>query len=105
MKLEATLARGLDRLPLDREQRARARTLAQDAVASDIGGALDDDRGVAAAIAYAIVYVDHIPLTQTEVASCFRVSVAAVRGRFSELRSRLDLTRGDSRYATRRDSS
>jgi hypothetical protein len=57
---------------------------------------------VAAAIAYAIVYVDHVPLTQSEVAACFRVGVASLRGRFGELRARLDLLPGDERYATLR---
>jgi hypothetical protein len=53
-------------------------------------------------VAYAIVYVDHVPLTQAEVASCFRVGVASLRGRFGELRAHLDLTPGDARYATLR---
>jgi hypothetical protein len=57
---------------------------------------------IAAAIAYAIVYVDHIPLTQAEVAACFRIGVASLRGRFGELRSHLDLLPGDARYATLR---
>ena len=55
---------------------------------------------IAAAIAYAIVYVDHVPLTQAEVAACFRVGVASLRGRFGELRAHLDLLPGDARYAT-----
>ncbi len=55
---------------------------------------------IAAGVAYAIVYVDHIPLTQAEVAACFRVSVANLRARFSELRTHLDLLPGDARYAT-----
>jgi hypothetical protein len=59
-------------------------------------------QAVAAAVAYAIVYVDHVPLTQSEVAACFRVSVASLRGRFGELRTHLDLTPGDARYATLR---
>jgi hypothetical protein len=57
---------------------------------------------LAAAVAYAIVFVDHVPLTQSEVAACFRVSAASLRGRFGELRSHLDLTPGDARYATLR---
>ncbi len=59
-------------------------------------------QAVAAAVAYAIVYVDHVPLTQAEVASCFRVGVASLRGRFGELRAHLDLMPGDARYATLR---
>jgi hypothetical protein len=103
-EVEATLGRGLGRLPLDARQRARAKALARDAIAllvrpagSRGGGGLSS---VAAAIAYAIVYVDHVPLTQADVAACFRVSVASLRGRFGELRTQLDLLPGDARYAT-----
>ena len=108
-ELDAVLSRGLASLPLDSKQRARARALARD------GGAyfslpvgtrrtagsrsLRAVDAIAAAIAYAIVYVDHVPLTQSEVAACFRVSVANLRGRFGELRGHLD---GDSRYRTLR---
>ena len=103
-ELETMLGRGLASLPLDAKQRARARALARDAIGyfarptgTRGGGALP---AVAAAIAYAIVYVDHIPLTQADVAACFRVSVASLRGRFGELRAQLDLMPGDARYAT-----
>jgi tetratricopeptide (TPR) repeat protein len=105
-ELDAVLARGLANLPLDAKQRARAKALARDALSyfarptGARGGAAV--QAVAAAVAYAIVYVDHVPLTQAEVASCFRVGVASLRGRFSELRAHLDLTPGDARYATLR---
>ncbi len=109
-ELDAVLARGLSSLPLDAKQRARAKALAKDAAGyfSRPTGARGTTGGrgaidaVAAAIAYAIVYVDHVPLTQAEVASCFRVGVASLRGRFGELRSHLDLLPGDARYATLR---
>jgi len=109
-ELDAVLARGLSNLPLDAKQRARAKALARDAAeyfsrpsgARGATGARGSIDAVAAAIAYAIVYVDHIPLTQAEVASCFRVGVASLRGRFGELRSHLDLLPGDARYATLR---
>jgi tetratricopeptide (TPR) repeat protein len=103
-ELDGVLARGLARLPLDVKQRARAKALARDALSyfarptGARGGAAV--QAVAAAVAYAIVYVDHVPLTQAEVAACFRVGVASLRGRFSELRAHLDLTPGDVRYAT-----
>jgi tetratricopeptide (TPR) repeat protein len=99
--LEAALARGLLNLPLDAKQRARARGLARDAAGR---APVDPDAlaSLAAAIAYAIVYVDHVPLTQAEVAACFRVSAASVRGRFKQLRALLDLMPGDARYATPR---
>jgi tetratricopeptide (TPR) repeat protein len=105
-ELDAVLARGLANLPLDAKQRARAKALARDALSyfsrptGARGGAAV--QAVAAAVAYAIVYVDHVPLTQAEVAACFRVGVASLRGRFSELRAHLDLTPGDARYATLR---
>ncbi len=59
-----------------------------------------DVAGLAAAVAYAIVYIDHVPLSQAEVAAPFRVGVAQLRGRFAELRAKLDIIRGDARYAT-----
>src|ERR1700733_3354294 len=73
----------------------------------DAGDAVEtpmETRSLAAAVAYAIVYVDHVPLTQAEVAACFRVSASALRARFKDLRLRLDLTPGDARYATLRRS-
>ncbi len=108
-ELDAVLARGLSNLPLDARQRTRAKALARDAATyfeqpaavrmrSGSRGLVD---AVAAAVAYAIVYVDHVPLTQSEVAACFRVGVASLRARFSELRAHLDLTPGDARYASR----
>jgi hypothetical protein len=104
-EIEKVLVRGLASLPLDAKQRARAKELARDAL---VEAAPTSTRlksvatapAIAAAIAYAIVYVDHVPLTQAEVAACFRVSVASLRGRFGELRAHLDLTPGDARYAT-----
>lgn len=112
-ELEEVLTRGLASLPLDAKQRARARALARDAGArfaqasrpspsrpSSSRGAATSPSALAAGIAYAIVYVDHVPLTQAEVAACYRVSVASLRARFSELRAHLDLLPGDARYAT-----
>jgi tetratricopeptide (TPR) repeat protein len=105
-ELDGVLGRGLASLPLDTKQRARAKSLARDALSyfarpTGARGAAAV-QAVAAAVAYAIVYVDHVPLTQAEVAACFRVSVASLRGRFGELRAHLDLTPGDTRYATLR---
>ena len=53
-------------------------------------------------VPYAIVYVDHVPLSQAEVAAPFRVAVGRLRGRFAELRAKLDIIPGDARYATTR---
>ena len=98
--LHAALDRGLENLPLAPRQRARARALARDVVSRDIfarGAPLPGEDGtlrtqaVASAIAYAIVWLDDVPLTQAEVAAPFRVSVARLRGRFAELRAKLGL--------------
>ena len=111
--IHAALDRGLENLPLGPRQRARARALTRDAVTKEVfchlsSAGPEDHEGalgtqsIAAAIAYAIVYVDHVPLTQAEVAAPFRVSVARLRGRFAELRAKLDLCPGDVRYGTPR---
>jgi transcription initiation factor TFIIIB Brf1 subunit/transcription initiation factor TFIIB len=100
--LESALLRGLENLPLDTRQRARARTLARDPVSRTLADDGHSVESLAAAIAYAIVYIDHVPLTQAEVAASFRVSGASLRGRFSALRAQLHLAPGDTRYRTRR---
>jgi Tfp pilus assembly protein PilF len=104
-RLARVLSRGLASLPLDPHQRERALALAKDALPPPSGTQSrkkDDVAGLAAAVAYAIVYVDHLPLSQAEVAAPFRVGVGRLRGRFAELRAQLDLIRGDARYATTR---
>lgn len=90
-ELERALVRGLANLPLDDRQRARARALAREPLTKGLcdGGASADS--VAAAVAYAIVYVDEVPLSQAEVAASFRVSGSSLRGRFAALRSHLHL--------------
>jgi Flp pilus assembly protein TadD len=99
--LDGVLVQGLANLPFDPRQRARARAFVQDPWVVGAIRAHDPTLpSLAAAIAYAIVYVDHVPLTQADVASSFRVSVAALRGRFKALRSHLDLMPGDARFAT-----
>jgi Flp pilus assembly protein TadD len=128
-RLARVLERGLSHLPLDARQRERALALARDALADADAQArevatagararvtatldratapapkrkADDVADLAAAVAYAIVYVDHVPLTHAEVAAPFRVAVARLRGRFAELRAKLDIIPGDARYATTR---
>jgi hypothetical protein len=105
--LYRVLRRGLSHLPLTDRQRERAVEMAEDAFANGNGSgghaALDDERtvfAIASALAYAMVYVDRVPLTQTEVAACFRVSVSSLRNRFGALRTRLALTPGDVRWRT-----
>jgi Flp pilus assembly protein TadD len=99
-RLARVLARGLSCLPLDDRQRERALALARDAVVQK-SDHTSDLAGLAAAVAYAIVYIDHVPLSHAEVAAPFRVGVADLRGRFAALRAELDIIRGDTRYASR----
>jgi Flp pilus assembly protein TadD len=82
--------------------RVRAKVAATAAAAPAPKRKTDDVAGLAAAVAYAIVYVDHVPLSHAEVAAPFRVAVARLRGRFAELRAKLDIIPGDARYATTR---
>jgi tetratricopeptide (TPR) repeat protein len=99
--LEAALAKGLASLPLDARQRGRARAIARDPrVTGAVCLSASALPSLAAAIAYAVVYADRVPLTQAEVAACFRVSVSALRGRFKALRGHLDLTGGGACVAT-----
>jgi tetratricopeptide (TPR) repeat protein len=99
--LTELLMRGLVHLPFDPTQRQRALLLARDALVTPSVGCSSTNRAcLASAVAYAIVYVDHVPLSQAEVAAPFRVAVAHLREHFAELRARLDLVRGDARYAT-----
>jgi hypothetical protein len=72
------------------------------ATAASPKGTAEDVAGLAAAVAYAIVYVDHVPLSQAEVAAPFRVAVGRLRGRFADLRAKLAIIPGDARYATPR---
>lgn len=101
-ELERALRQGLCHLPFSAEQRMRAGELARDAAErvklSPVH--LRSKGSLAAAVAYAIVYVDEVPLTHAEVAAPFRVRVAQLRGCFAELRAELSLMRGDARYAT-----
>lgn len=88
-RLSAELDRGLRRLPLDAKQRARAHSIARD-VASDRGRHVGPEpRGLAAAIAYAVVEQVGLPLSLAEVSACFRVGNRTVRGHLSSLRTRL----------------
>lgn len=100
-ELDRALRQGLSRLPFSAEQRSRARELARDAAEqAKLSPAHLRSDSLAAAVAYAIVYIDEVPLTHAEVAAPFRVRVAQLRGCFAELRAELSLVRGDMRYAT-----
>jgi tetratricopeptide (TPR) repeat protein len=88
------LDRGMARLPLDEAQRARAQAMAVEAVTARLPADESQARVLAAAVAYAVIHDESVPLSPTEVASTFRVSVASLRGRFTSLRARLSLERG-----------
>jgi hypothetical protein len=92
-EVEVVLDRGLARLPLGPHQRARAHEIAKDLVARRAPADGAQARVLAAAVAYAAIYEASVPLTQSEVASTFRVSVSSLRGRFSTLRGRLSRAR------------
>ena len=95
------LARELRRLPLTDAQRERAAALAHEVFHGRTShGALaafsDDER--AAIVAYALVYVDEMPLSCAEVASTFRIPTSRVRGGFTKLRTQVRLIRRDPRF-------
>lgn len=98
------LVRGLAHLPFSAKQLSRAKALARHLRSRPLqmagGTATIDEAALAAAIAYAIVYVDQVPLSAGEVAAPFRVSATRVRAAFEILRAELDLIRGDARFAT-----
>lgn len=87
------LDRGLARLPLDEGQRTRAQAMAVEAVSARIPADEAQARVIAAAVAYAVIHEESVPLSPTEVASTFRVSVASLRCRFASLLTRLSLAR------------
>jgi len=97
-ELDSALVRGLENLPLDPRQRARALVLAREPLVRKMAEEGQSVQGLAAALAYTIVYLDHVPLTQAEVAASFRVSAASLRGRFGALRTALHLVPGNAHY-------
>jgi len=98
VELDSALVRGLENLPLDARQRARALVIAREPAVRKMAEEGPTVQGLAAAVAYTIVYLDHVPLTQAEVAASFRVSGASLRGRFSALRAALHLAPGNTHY-------
>ena len=86
--LQSSLRRGLARLPLDAAQRAAATSLAREAAARKPP---TDERGahaIAAAAAWTIISRAGIPLSQAEVAACFRTSASTLRQRLGSVRAR-----------------
>ncbi len=86
--IQGALHRGLARLPLDASQRAAAIRLARDEAQRrpppDERAAL----AIAAAAAWAVISSAAIPLSQAEVAACFRTSVGSLRQRLGSVRGR-----------------
>jgi len=90
--VQSALHRGLVRLPLDAEQRATAIRLARDEAQRRPPA---DDRAalaIAAASAWVVISNAAIPLSQAEVAACFRTSVSSLRQRLVSVRARGALT-------------
>lgn len=86
--VQSSLRRGLARLPLDETQRAAATHLARDAAQRHPPA---DERGahaIAAAAAWTIISRACIPLSQTEVAACFRTSASTLRQRLGAIGAR-----------------
>jgi len=91
--VQTALRRGLARLPLDEAQRAAAANIAREATQrrppADERAAL----GIAAAAAWAVISRDGIPLSQAEVAACFRTSASSLRQRLGAVRPRTNVKR------------
>jgi tetratricopeptide (TPR) repeat protein len=91
--VQNALRRGLARLPLDEEQRAHAAEIAR---AATQRRPPTDERaaaGIAAAAAWSVISRAGIPLSQAEVAACFRTSASSLRQRLGAVRERSTLKR------------
>jgi tetratricopeptide (TPR) repeat protein len=84
--VQNALRRGLTRLPLDEEQRAQASHIAREAVQRRPPADERAAAGIAAAAAWAVISRAGIPLSQAEVAACFRTSASSLRQRLGALR-------------------
>jgi tetratricopeptide (TPR) repeat protein len=83
--LQRALLRGTVRLPLGEEQRREAVALAQRALDRAPPTDRTDARILAAAITFAVVERNGLPLTAAEVAACYRVRTALLRERLASL--------------------
>lgn len=77
--LQSSLRRGLARLPLDEPQRAAATHLAREAAQRHPPTEERVAHAIAAAAAWTIIARADIPLSQAEVAACFRTSASTLR--------------------------
>lgn len=91
--VHGALSRGLARLPLDETQRTMATNLAREA--STRRPPVDERAAlaVAAAAAWIVIADAEIPLSQAEVAACFRTSASSLRQRLPSVRARGNLKR------------
>ena len=85
--LQSSLRRGLARLPLDEAQRAAASQLAREAAQRRPPADERSAHAIAAAAAWAVISRASIPLSQAEVAACFRTSASALRQRLAAVRA------------------
>jgi tetratricopeptide (TPR) repeat protein len=85
--VQNALRRGLARLPLDESQRATASSIAREAMHRKPPTDERAASGIAAAAAWAIISRDGIPLSQAEVAACFRTSASSLRQRLGTVRA------------------
>jgi hypothetical protein len=85
--VQNALRRGLARLPLDEEQRAHASAIAREATQRKPPADERAAAGIAAAAAWSVISRAGIPLSQAEVAACFRTSASLLRQRLGGVRS------------------
>jgi tetratricopeptide (TPR) repeat protein len=85
--VQNALRRGLARLPLDEEQRAHAANIAREATQRKPPADERAAAGIAAAAAWSVISRAGIPLSQAEVAACFRTSASLLRQRLGAVRS------------------
>jgi tetratricopeptide (TPR) repeat protein len=91
--VQNALRRGLARLPLDEEQRAHAAEMARAATQRRPPADERAAAGIAAAAAWSVISRAGIPLSQAEVAACFRTSASSLRQRLGAVRERSSLKR------------
>jgi tetratricopeptide (TPR) repeat protein len=85
--VQNALRRGLARLPLDEQQRAHASQIAREATQRKPPADERAAAGIAAAAAWSVIARAGIPLSQAEVAACFRTSASSLRQRLGAVRS------------------
>ena len=83
------LERGLARLPLDAGQRSVATRVAREEVTRRAPADDRTARALAAAVTWTVVTSAEVPLSQAEVAACFRTSVSSMRQRLGAMRARV----------------